>query len=224
MILKSRHFVKQEPSRDAKLFIIYCEGKKRENHYFNYFKEISSNIRLEVVSPGQHDNNSPTGLYDKASEDIVVTKKNKNPKYEIIKDDEIWFVIDTDTWGKKIDELRTKCEKEHTNWKVAQSNPCFEVWLYYHFESSLPGFEGMEKSENWKGFLHKVKKGGFDSRKHPILVKEGISNSKKNFKKEDGIISIGCTEVFKLADSFYPLVQKVIEDKLLSIGLFDSSS
>jgi len=34
MILTNRLFERVEPSRDAKLIIIYCEGKVREDNYF----------------------------------------------------------------------------------------------------------------------------------------------------------------------------------------------
>ena len=49
------------------------------------------------------------GLYDKAHEFTVSSNENPNPKYEILSDDEIWFVIDTDSWGSKIEELIKKC-------------------------------------------------------------------------------------------------------------------
>ena len=112
MILKrSKKFEKKAPSRDAKLILIYCEGRKREPQYFNRFKEISSRIRVETVLPDKNANNSPTGLYEHAV---------NNSDYEIISDDEVWFVIDTDTWGKHISKLRKLCH-DKKNWKVAQS-------------------------------------------------------------------------------------------------------
>jgi hypothetical protein len=49
MILKNRRYEKQAPSKEAKLFIILCEGKKREPDYFKYFQEISSSIKLEII-------------------------------------------------------------------------------------------------------------------------------------------------------------------------------
>jgi len=214
MILKNRRYEKQEPSKDAKIFIILCEGKKREPDYFKYFQEISSKIRLEIIPAKQEEDNSPVGLYNEACSCIIATDDNPTPKYDDITDeDEIWFVIDTDKWGEKISELRNKCQV-HNNWFVAQSNPCFEVWLYHHFHPNIPTFDGIEVSKNWKSFLNKNIKGGFNSKRHPVLIKYAILNSKKNYTETEGKLNIACTELFKLAENFYPFVKKTVEDAL----------
>jgi len=212
MILKHRLYKKEEPSKDAKLIIIYCEGRKREDQYFNYFSEISSRIKLEVEPPEEGDDNSPLGLYDKAVSHIVEAEENSSLKYELVKSDEVWFVIDTDSWEDKIDTLRDNCASHH-NWEVAQSNPCFEVWLYYHL-FPYEEFEGMEISKNWKTFLDSKTTGGFDSRKHPVYIKDAITNSKSQFSKNKTVDKIGSTEVFKLAENMLPL----IDDKIKKIS------
>ena len=208
MRLKNRNllYTREEPTKDAKLIIIYCEGKKREKDYFNYFSEISSKIRLEVEAPSQHDNNSPSGLFQKVISHTIKSKENPSPKYNI--DDEIWIVFDTDKWGEQINTVRE--ESKDYSWNIAQSNPCFEVWLFYHlFE--FEEFEGMENPNRWKTFLNKKISGGFSSKKHPIFVKTAIENAKKVF---DESITIGSTEVYKLAESFYPYVSDKIEEAL----------
>lgn len=211
-MLKTRNllYTREEPCRDAKLIIIYCEGKKREKQYFNYFSEISSKIRLEVEAPTQHDNTSPLGLYSKAISQIIKSEENPSPKYE--PDDEVWFVIDTDDWGNQIQKLRDNCLKQ-INWNVAQSNPCFEVWLYYHV-AEFEIFEGMETSKAWKHYLNMKIAGGFDSKKHSILVETAIKNAKTKFDEK---IDIGSTEVFKLVESFYPLVEDKIKGALKKV-------
>jgi len=208
MRLKTRSLLYErvEPTKDAKLIVIYCEGKKREKDYFNYFVELNQKIKLEVEEPSHDDNNSPNGLYEKAVSHIIKSKEDPNPKYEIY--DEIWLVFDTDKWGKQISSVREECKQK--GWNVAQSNPCFEVWLYYHlFE--FKEFDGMEIAENWKTFVNEKISGGFDSRKHPVLIKTAISNSKKAFDKN---ITIGSTEIYKLAESFYPYISEQIESAL----------
>ncbi len=118
MILKNKLYIRKEPTRDARLIIIYCEGKKRESQYFKYFSGISPQIRLEIESPEHEDNNSPTGLYQRAKKHLC--NKHEDPKYELLHDDQVWFVIDTDTWGDQISALRSNCEEKH-NWFVAQN-------------------------------------------------------------------------------------------------------
>ena len=102
MTLKTKNllYTRVEPTKDAKLIVIYCEGKKREKDYFNYFAEISSKIILEVEEPSQHDDNSPKGLYNKAVKHTTKSLNNPNPKYD--SDDEIWIVFDTDNGENRL--------------------------------------------------------------------------------------------------------------------------
>lgn len=214
MILKSRLFSRKEPNRESKSYFIFCEGHKREHKYFLYFKEIDSKINVVVVNPQPHDDNSPTGLYEKAVRCLVKSEKNPKPQFELLDIDEVWFIIDTDTWEGKIDELR-KLSSIHTNWFIAQSNPCFEVWLYYHFNNSLPDFKGMEVSQNWKSYVNThVVNGGFDSRKHPVFIKAAIENSTVNYQEENNQPILGTTQMHILANSIYPLIETTIENGL----------
>ena len=209
MILKNRLFERKLPSNDAKSFYIFCEGHSREPEYLLYFKEIDSKINIEVIRAEPHDNNSPTGLFDKACSYIVKSNTNVNPQFELLDIDEVWFVIDTDRWGTKIDELRQNCAK-YTNWYIAQSNPCFEVWLYYHFYHKPPMFDGIEISSNWKPFVNNIVKGGFDSRKHPIHIGNAIYSAKANHSENQSHPSLCCTEMYKLGKNIYPLIEKTI--------------
>lgn len=212
IISRSRLYSRNEPTREATLIIIYCEGKERENLYFNYFSEINSNIRIEVEAPEHDGDTSPTGLCDKAEKHIIKTDFNLNTKYELTDEDTVWFVIDTDSWKEKITELRDRC-KAYTNWFVVQSNPCFEVWLFYHFYK-YEEFEGMEISKKWKEHVNSKVLGGFDSRKHPILIKNAINNSKEKFTKN---LEVGTTEVFILGEKIYNFVKKELDEALIKI-------
>ena len=117
---KIRLYQKLEPFRSAKLFVIICEGGKREPDYFEFFNGISSRIKVKPI-PSDQGKSAPNHLLVKADEE---SKKNDFCEF-----DELWFVIDTDRWREHIHNLRTSCATKH-NWFVAQSNPCFEVWLY----------------------------------------------------------------------------------------------
>lgn len=204
MILKNRAYERKEPTKDAKIIIVYCEGKRREYNYFEYFREISTKLNIEPVELEHDEDNSPVGLLNKAINDI----ESDNPKYNLEESDEVWFVIDTDKWGVKIEELRRGCEDKN-NWFVAQSNPCFELWLYFHMHKNIPDFEGKENSSNWKRYVNSnTFPGGFDSRKHPIFINDAIKNSKEIFCGD--INKFGMTEVFLLAESFFPFVEKIL--------------
>jgi hypothetical protein len=206
MLAPNRGRERKLPNKDAKSYYIFCEGRRREYNYFLYFKEIDSKINIEPIQLGADEDNSPTGLYSKACELLMKSEHDPYPKYEILDIDEVWFVIDTDIWGSKIPELRRYCDQNH-NWNVAQSNPCFEVWLYYHFFDTKPTFEGQEISKQWKSFVNDIVKGGFDHRKHPVNLRQANENSEKVYNQAEGIIELGCTEVFRLGTGIYRLTE-----------------
>ena len=211
MILKNRRYERKSPDRDANLFIIYCEGSRREPQYFNYFKEISSRINLEVVEADSQGNNSPLGLYKQACSDIDGTNLDSPVKFVLGERDQVWFVIDTDSWGNAIFELRSRCEIQK-NWFVAQSNPCFEVWLYYHFFSEFAGNIELNGCAEWKNYVNASISGGFDSRKHPILLADAIIHAETHFSSTGKDVSYGSTEVFRLGQEIYPMIASAIEE------------
>lgn len=215
MILTNRLFTRRPPSREAISIYIFCEGVKREVQYFEYFKELDSRINIEIYPLQPIEDNSPLGLYKIALNCLEKSEENQNPKYELLEKDEVWIVLDSDidkldSRKPQILEIRERC-KEH-GWFIAQSNPCFEVWLYYHFYSDLPKIEKSEKCISWKQYLAEKTGSGFDSRRHPILIEDGINNSKDNYSETDSIPNIGCTSVDKLAESIYSLVKEQIDD------------
>lgn len=210
MIRESRKFERKKPSKDAIVFYIFCEGESREYDYFKFFINLSSQIKLEIVPP-ERGKTSPDKLYKSACEQLIPTEENPSPKYELANVDQVWFVIDTDEWKSKIDDLRMNCRKntEHSEWRVVQSNPCFEVWLYYHLHEKAPSFEDMHISKKWKTYVNNSIPGGFDSRKHPIYIDKAISNAWRNYFEENGSVKICSTEVFKLANHLYSFMKNV---------------
>ena len=211
MILTNRLFVREIPTREAKSIYIFGEGAKRELQYFKYFRGMDSRIKVEIYELEDDENNSPLGLLNIAKKCIIATENNTNPKYSFQENDEVWIVLDTDkdkgeSRKSQIEKVRGYC-KETESWFLAQSNPCFEVWLYYHLQSEKPIFEENEYCLGWKELVNKSISGGFDSRKHPIFIENASNNAEKNYSSQDNIPDIGSTEVFKLSKSILPLVK-----------------
>jgi len=220
MILTNRRFEREAPAREAKSIYIFCEGAKREYQYFEYFKEMDSRINVEVYQLHPHEDNSPLGLLSIAKKCIILNDKNPKPKYTFQKNDEVWIVLDTDkdknesrkpqieTILREIDEL--------DNWNLIQSNPCFEVWLYYHLHKEKPVFEENKYCASWKKIVNESIKGGFDSRRHPIYIESATRNAENNFALDNSKLIIGSTEVFNLSKSILPLIrlklQKVLNE------------
>lgn len=200
MLVKDRLFKRRKPSKDAKSIFIFCEGVKRERQYFKYFQEIDSRINIEVFPLKDNMDNSPLGLFEIAVKNTLKSKSNPDPKYEVLKEDEVWLVFDTDTASnphrhKQVLELRERCTRQ--GWHTAQSNPCFEVWLYHHFEDKIPELKRIEACAEWKQIIP----GGFNSAKHPIYIIEARDRAKKNFKLKNSIPSPASTEMYELATS-----------------------
>lgn len=206
---RNKLYTRREPEKEGKLYFIFCEGEKRETTYFYFFNRLASQIIIQIVPIGDG-KNSPMGLYNNACQSLIKSDENPNPSYLLNDEDEIWFIIDTDKWGKEVDALRNSVANQK-NWFVAQSNPCFEVWLFYHFEKEKP----KDVVANWKVFLNDVVKGGFNPTIHPIHIQTAIANSEATFTRTNNQPDPVTTEVFILAKKILPLVKADI-DALLS--------
>ncbi|NLR78013.1 RloB domain-containing protein [Chitinophaga eiseniae] len=69
-------------------------------------------------------------------------------------------MLDVDKWPKKdIYSLIQSCA-DAANWNTAISNPCFEVWLHYHFCKEIS--EDLNTPAKLKKNLHTAVKGGYN--------------------------------------------------------------
>lgn len=197
MLLKNRRYTPLPPDRDAKKIYIFCEGAKREKMYFNFFVNLDTRIDIIVYDLKDTENNSAKGLLQIAEKELA--------EKAVIESDEIWIVLDTDIYKnlnriQELKEVRQACKDK--KWFIAQSNPCFEVWLYYHQESEKPNFENINIPSEWKNYVNKAFKGGFDARKHPVFIQTALENAKLNFEYDQNLFpNIASTEVFELANN-----------------------
>lgn len=196
---RNKIYKKVEPFKNAKKIYIFCEGEKKEIDYFRFFQGFSSNIDI-IPIPNENGKSDPTKLKEQA--EIGIKDDSISLSEELL--DEVWFVIDTDRWneGNKIGELKAFVEekkKSYDGWYVAQSNPSFEIWLYYHFHSEKPEDEEVAVSTSFKEFVTTKIKGGFDNRSMPLEIQQASSNAEKNFESESGQPKIYSTEVLFLA-------------------------
>lgn len=210
MIRRIRNYEKKAPSKDAHKLYIICEGKGTEPNYFSFFEGCSSNLQVITIPPSV--GTDPLKLMERAKE--VFLSDISQYSIDYAHGDTVWFVIDTDTWEKegKIMPLRDFCAEKNSNiskeydevksysaWNVAQSNPCFEIWLYYHFEESAPKKDDIENYSSFKHFVDSSISGGFDFLVHPAYIEDAIHNSQNNYKEsEEGKPLIYSTEMYKL--------------------------
>ncbi len=220
---RNKAYERRAPVKDAKKLYVISEGADKEYFYFLYFRELSSNIDI-VPIPSEGGKTDPVKLKEQA----CALFKGEKARYQIDEKqgDEIWFVIDTDRWneGDKISALRNFCKVENSMsesrrdiWNVAQSNPCFEIWLYYHFYDSKPDETDLEAYSSFKAFTDDSIRGGFDNRKHPCRIGNAIDNSEKNFEQADGQPALYSTELFALGKIIYAFVGDAIRHILSTI-------
>ncbi|SFD89071.1 RloB-like protein [Chitinophaga sp. CF118] len=194
-------YEKKVAFRDAFYFIIVCEGQNREPDYFRFFDGISS--RVKIVPVESMGGSAPKHLIGQA----VAKEVELDARAER---DRVWFVIDTDRWREQLHEIRQECSTR-PHWRVAQSNPCFEVWLYFHARAQLPVLQNMTQCNNWKPHLPKVIQGGFNPDIHPITIETAITNSKAVYAANGYLPEPGSTQLWELGEELLPLIQKDLD-------------
>ena len=153
--------------RDHRTFVIIAEGQ-REDEYFQYFNGKST--RFRIISVERHENASAPKHFLKRLEHL------KESEVWIPKEqDVIWFVLDIDRWKRaEIDELINYC-KNDGSLHIAISNPCFEVWLFYHILNDLD-----DTGTNLKHELHLKTEGtGYNPNDFCPLIYTAITNAKQ---------------------------------------------
>jgi len=191
-------YEKKPPFRDAFFFIIVCEGKNREPDYFRFFDGITSRIKIVPVESG----------VGSAPKLLIKVAIDKEEELEAIAErDRVWFVIDTDRWRDQLHEIRQECE-QHSNWQVAQSNPCFEVWLYFHAKAQLPMLYNIDQCKSWKPYLPTLIQGGFNPDIHPIVIEAAVINAKDNYQATGYFPDPGSTQLWVLGEELLQLIKK----------------
>ena len=219
MIVRRKEYAKREPSRDAHKIYIVCEGRGTEPDYFSFFEGLSSNLQLITIPPDE--GTDPLKLMERAKEVLLDERRKYTVDY--LQGDTIWFVIDTDTWEKegKIAPLREFCSsqnvefpklyneaKAYNAWNVAQSNPCFEIWLYYHFYENKPIEEDVQKFVSFKEYVSSTISGGFDFQRDPVRLEDAIVNTRNNFSQDaDGKPTLYSSEVYVLGEEIDKFVK-----------------
>lgn len=198
----NRSYKKGEPFRDARKFIIMCEGE-REANYFSFFDGKSQKLIVKTVAPidENHGKSAPNHLKDRAAE--YIDQNGWERDFE----DQLWFVLDVDRWERKsIDELKQLSDVTH-NWFLAISNQCFEVWLYYH-KSKVK--VSPNDPTHMKQLLHNQTNGGYKVETYATDISTATENSKNIDENEDGYYpDVGVTKVYKLGEEIVSLLQNI---------------
>jgi hypothetical protein len=217
---KKRGYNRDTPTnlvRDYKLFAIACEGSKTEPAYFNIFRHISSKIAVDIIEDIVDDEELLLKHPHKSAPRWVLDRAIKYIEKEGLSDeDDLWFVMDVDKW--EIEQLREIAEycDDKPNWHIVLSNPCFEVWLYFHKRESLVKSKAVS-AQNFKTEISKLEKGGYHPHKFIPNLIEAISNAKaadsdKNYffpKHKE-------TKVYQLCEAIIKIIGKKQFDSFIN--------
>lgn len=230
MIARRKNYTKRAPSKDSRKIYIICEGTGTEIAYFSFFEGLSSNLELIVIPP--ESGTDPLKLMELAERTLL--GENRKHTLDFLQQDKIWFAIDTDSWERenKIQPLRDFCElqnrgipekydeaKFYSAWNVAQSNPSFEIWLYYHHYDLAPNSDEIENYHSMKAFVNNKIAGGFDFQTDQVRLKDAIVNSKANFHRQDnGNPSLYSTEQYLLGEEILSFVNSELRKLRNKLG------
>ena len=187
---KNRGYKRDEPHRDARFFVIVCEGAKTEKEYFDFFDRLTQRLKFRILPP-ENDASAPRYSLSRAieyEEDFGLTNR-----------DQLWFVLDVYRWGEALRRMNEECNK-HTNWHLAISNPCFEVWLLMHFRDVTKKDTNGTACEPFKKALRR-QPDGYKAEKAAFRIEEAIQRAKTSDADPDHFMpNLPGTKLYQLAE------------------------
>jgi hypothetical protein len=195
---RPRTFKRPPPTRDRrKVYVVATEGKKTEEIYFEIFNgdPFRQNVRVKVLPTGKGDS-SPTGVINRLN--------NYVHQYGLTATDELWLVIDTDSWGEdKLQAIHHECQRK--GYSLAVSNPCFELWLVLHQQNPRRPPTLKECERELTRLLGAYQKSSYDTKKLIPNIRRAIEYA-RSMHEEPSELWPGRT-----GTHVYILVEKLIE-------------
>ncbi len=209
-----------ELERDYKLFAIACEGSRREPEYFKVFQHISRKIKVDLIEDVVSDAEMQVKHQQKSAPQWVLDRAVKYiDKEGLLDEDDLWFVMDIDRWTEE--QIRTiahYCET-YPNWHIVLSNPCFEVWLYFHKKATM----ATSTSNSCNDFKHEIstlEKGGYHPLKFIADLPQAIINSKRADSNEGHFLpGLKETKVYLLGEAIMEIIGRNDFDEFLRVAL-----
>ena len=143
--MKTSRYQRPSPARIRKpVVLLATEGEKTEAIYFEMLRHRCREVVTVLVSAGRPGESNPTRVLKRLREELAKRRRNR----DWIEGDSAWLVVDTDRWtvSERSDVLK---EQAQGDFRLAASNPCFELWLLLHFRDAWPSVAG----ENLSGLL-----------------------------------------------------------------------
>lgn len=169
------------------LYVIATEGEVTEKVYFNgLFRR--KNIRMPILETTKG-NSSP----EKVLKRLIRYKNEYNAS-----PDELWLVIDRDSWEKKsLETIKRECESKGFNLMI--SNPCFELWLLLHQKNPKQPLTGKDCEREIKKFIPGFSKSNYNLSDLLENINKAINHAKR-LDHKNTINHAPSTKVFELVE------------------------
>lgn len=111
---------------------IFTEDSVKEQKYFRDFIEYYNipQAKVKIIDRGST-HSSPQSVINYV---IDFQKSIRQNEPDISENYVYWLVLDTDRWKANLAKAVTDAFQR--NYDLAQSNPCFEIWLLLHYDDA----------------------------------------------------------------------------------------
>ncbi|MFC1724152.1 RloB family protein [candidate division KSB1 bacterium] len=198
---KKRPLIRTIPHvRDTRLIIIAAENTYIEKQYFSIFKHHLVQVRVLFTETGA---SSPRYVLERL-------KKYKND-YDLKSDDQLWLMVDRDNWTEReLDKVTQECVQK--GFRLAISNPCFELWLYIHFEDIdySKSYECIDIEKMLKEKLGSFNKTRLKVDRYHGKIKDAVRRAKAiDINPKDRWPNTTGTHVYKVVEEIISLIKKI---------------
>ena len=119
--------------RDTSLVVVATEGTSTEKQYFEIFRRESSRVQVRVLET-QGGRSAPRHVLERLA--------SFRRQFDLGAGDALCLVVDKDRWpDEQLAEVAA--EAGRSDFLLAVSHPCFELWLYLHLADAPDQMQGM---------------------------------------------------------------------------------
>ena len=196
---KNRGYKKGEAYRDARMIVIACEGM-REKEYFKTLIGKSQRLNVEILAPEGEQEGLSHPNQVKARAEMFVEKYGLKGE-----DDSVWLVMDVDRWAKHLLHEIIKTCQNREKWNITISNPCFEVWLYFHIDE----IENLNTviCKEIKNLLHQKTITGYNVE---VFVKKAFEAAEKarlgDIEQSNDFPNLKTSKIYQLIEYIKPFI------------------
>lgn len=217
VVIESSAYAKTDGAVEPKLIFVISGGERKEKVYLQALLAEGVYKRIQVVfiskkhggmTPEQMRKEATDSLQEECFCDI------NGHVHTLMPGDSIYLVQDVDHFGKELRQMYGEDKGKCYRWIV--SNPCFEMWLFYHYEEDIHVLDKMinmchTKRSSWlKGKLESL-----PTNKLWDKVDFAIENSKRHFCLSDEFPDLFSTEMFIVAED----IKQTMEQEFFSLVL-----